>query len=86
MQLEASCSTQRLVHQGVYTFDFHRRTLLAVLARLRLRNMTLVVQDWGGLLGLTLPHEPAMAGRVARLLLMNTALATGDVPLGPGFV
>jgi tRNA(adenine34) deaminase len=44
----------------------------------------LVVQDWGGLLGLTLPM--AAPQRYAGLLVMNTTLATGDVPLGAGFL
>src|SRR6516164_4170520 len=37
--------------------------------RLDLRNVTLVVQDWGGLLGLTLPME--MPERFKRLLVMK---------------
>ena len=67
-----------------YTFDFHRRFLLEFIERLDLTNITLVVQDWGGLLGLTLPME--MPERFSRLLVMNTMLATGDVPLSQGFV
>ncbi len=46
--------------------------------------MTLTVQDWGGLLGLTLPL--AAPDVVRRLIVMNTALATGDAPLGKGFL
>lgn len=42
------------------------------------------MQDWGGLLGLTLPVEPDIASRTSRLLVMNTALPIGE-PLGPGF-
>ena len=42
------------------------------------------MQDWGGLLGLTLPME--IPGRYAALLVMNTALATGDEPLAEGFL
>lgn len=68
--------------EGVYTFGFHRNTLTALIERLDLRNITLVVQDWGGLLGLTLPMD--YPERVARLLVMNTTLATGQSP-GPGF-
>jgi haloalkane dehalogenase len=67
-----------------YSFDFHRRFLLAFIERLDLRDITLVVQDWGGLLGLTLPME--MPERFSRLLVMNTMLATGDQPLSEGFV
>ena len=42
--------------------------------------MLLVCQDWGGLLGLTLPHE--MPDRFTRLLVMNTGLGTGQVTEG----
>jgi pimeloyl-ACP methyl ester carboxylesterase len=70
--------------EATYTFDFHREMLLSFVEKLDLRNITLVVQDWGGVLGLTLPME--MPERFARLLLMNTALATGDTPLSPGFI
>jgi pimeloyl-ACP methyl ester carboxylesterase len=70
--------------EGRYTFDFHRDFLLSFIEEKGLKNITLVVQDWGGLLGLTLPME--LPGRFERLLLMNTALATGDVPLSQGFV
>ena len=57
--------------------------LLRLIERLDLHHVRLVVQDWGGLLGLTVPM--ACPERFAGLLVMNTALATGDVPLGEGF-
>ncbi len=69
---------------AAYTFDFHRGHLLALIERLDLRRVTLVVQDWGGLLGLTLPVAPGVADRVERLIVMNTILAVGRSP-GPGF-
>jgi haloalkane dehalogenase len=65
-----------------YTFAFHRATLLRFVERLDLRNITLVCQDWGGILGLTLPME--MPDRFRRLLVMNTGLPAGG-PIGPGF-
>ncbi len=67
-----------------YTFTRHRDSLRAFVERLGLSGATLVVQDWGGLLGLTLPMD--MPGRFSRLLVMNTALGTGDAPLGEGFL
>jgi len=70
------------VDDGVYGFAFHRNMLLRFIERLNLTNITLVVQDWGGLLGLTLPME--MPDRFRRLLVMNTSLAVGVSP-GPGF-
>jgi haloalkane dehalogenase len=68
----------------VYTFDFHRNSLLAVIEYLGLKNITLVCQDWGGILGLTLPMD--MTDRFSRLLVMNTTLGTGDVELSKGFL
>jgi haloalkane dehalogenase len=69
--------------EALYTFDFHRRFLLDFIEQRGLKHITLVVQDWGGLLGLTLPMEvPAIDG----LFVMNTGLATGDVPLSDGFI
>ncbi|MFY9314622.1 MAG: haloalkane dehalogenase [Burkholderiales bacterium] len=72
------------VEEDFYAFDTHRGFLLEFIEKLDLRNLTLAVQDWGGLLGLTLPME--MPGRFSRLLIMNTALGTGDVPLSKGFI
>lgn len=59
------------VSENTHHFEFHRDYLLALIERLNLHNVTLVVQDWGGLLGLTLPHS--MPERFDRLLIMNTA-------------
>ena len=67
-----------------HRFNWHRNVLLEFVDRLDLRNVVLVVQDWGGLLGLTLPM--ASPERYAGLLVMNTLLATGDEALSPGFL
>jgi tRNA(adenine34) deaminase len=67
-----------------HTFDGHRQVLLELVERLDLQRVVLVVQDWGGILGLTLPM--ALPGRFVGLLAMNTLLATGDVPLSQGFL
>ncbi len=72
------------VEEEVYRFDFHRGSLVAFIERLDLKNITLLCQDWGGLIGLTLPMD--MPDRFSRLLVMNTALGTGDVQLSDGFV
>jgi pimeloyl-ACP methyl ester carboxylesterase len=73
------------VQQSDYSFTFHRNYLLALVERLNLKNITLVVQDWGGLLGLTMPVDPAFKGRLERLIAMNTGLGVGVDP-GPGFM
>ncbi len=63
-----------------HTFDKHRSMLMRFVEWYDLKNILLVCQDWGGLLGLTLPHE--MPGRFTRLLVMNTGLGTGQVTEG----
>jgi tRNA(adenine34) deaminase len=70
--------------ESAHNFPFHRRVLLEFVERLDLRDVVLVVQDWGGLLGLTLPMEAP--GRYRGLLVMNTMLATGEAPLSAGFL
>ncbi len=70
--------------EGAHRFGWHRQVLLEFIESLDLRHVVLVVQDWGGLLGLTLPM--AAPQRYAGLLVMNTLLATGDAPLSAGFV
>jgi haloalkane dehalogenase len=70
------------VEDAVYTFHFHRNFLKAFFERMDLRDVCLVCQDWGGLLGLTLPMD--YADRFTRLLIMNTGLGIGR-PAGPGF-
>jgi len=47
--------------------------------RLDLRGLTLVGQDWGGLIGLRLVAEHP--GRFARVVAANTGLPTGDHPM-----
>ncbi len=71
------------VDDAVYTFDFHRNSLMRFTEALDLRQITLVCQDWGGLLGLTLPVE--YPDRFERLIVMNTGIGTGERPLGDGF-
>ena len=69
---------------SAHRFAWHRQVLLELVERLDLRRVILVVQDWGGVLGLTLPL--AAPDRYSGLLVMNTLLATGTTPLPPGFV
>jgi len=67
-----------------HRFDTHRQALLDFVERLDLQRVNLVVQDWGGILGLTLPM--AAPERYMGLLVMNTTLATGEQPLSQGFL
>ena len=71
------------VSDAVYTYDFHRGSLLRFLDKLGLSGFTLVCQDWGGILGLSLPVDRPQS--IERLLVMNTAIPTGENEPGPGF-
>ena len=71
------------VDEAVYTFAFHRGMLCALIEALDLQNVALVCQDWGGILGLTIP--PIMPERFTRLLVMNTAIPVGEF-VSDGFV
>ncbi len=67
-----------------YTFHMHRNSLVAFIEALDLNNITVVVQDWGGVLGLVVASE--MPERFARLVVMNTFLPGGDMPAGEAFL
>ncbi len=66
--------------RGWYTYDRHTEHVAAVLAGLGLSNATVVVQDWGGPVGLrwAVEHDD----QVARLVVLNTGLFTGRVSKG----
>ena len=68
------------VDETAHSFDFHREMLLGFVEGLDLHNVMLVVQDWGGLFGLTLPL--AAPARYSRLLVMNTGLGIGQLTEG----
>ncbi len=75
--------SDKLRRREAYTYQRHVDWLHAVVATLDLRGITLVCQDWGGLLGLRLVAEHPE--RFARVVAANTFLPTGDTPLGPAF-
>ena len=65
---------------GWYSYDRHLEQVAGVLDTLDLRGATVVVQDWGGPIGLRWAVEHAE--RVDRLVIMNTGLFTGRVSKG----
>ncbi|WJG10742.1 haloalkane dehalogenase [Aliiglaciecola sp. LCG003] len=69
--------------QQDYTYQRHLLWLQNILTQLDLNQITLVCQDWGGLLGLRLVVENPQ--RFARICVANTFLPTGDEPLGAAF-
>jgi haloalkane dehalogenase len=67
-----------------YTYQRHVDWMRGLLERLDLSDVTLVCQDWGGLIGLRLAAEDP--DRFARIVAANTFLPTGDTPPGPAFL
>jgi haloalkane dehalogenase len=65
---------------GWYTYDRHTEYVTRVLDGLDLEDATVVVQDWGGPVGLRWAVEHA--DRVGRLAILNTGLFTGRVSKG----
>jgi haloalkane dehalogenase len=61
-----------------YSYDFHYRSIERLADELDLRDTTVVVQDWGGPIGLRLSVE--RPERVARLVIMNTGIGAGRAP------
>jgi haloalkane dehalogenase len=67
-----------------YTFQRHVDWMTTWLLALDLRDITLVCQDWGGLIGLRLAAENPE--RFARIVAANTGLPTGDQGASEGFL
>ncbi|MBI5044299.1 MAG: haloalkane dehalogenase [Nitrospirae bacterium] len=76
--------SDKFTEQSEYSFKMHCDTLTGFIKSLLLNRITLVVQDWGGPIGLRLVRE--MPERFARLVIMNTWLPTGDVPVSEAFL
>jgi haloalkane dehalogenase len=63
-----------------YTYERHCEHVSAQLDQVELEDVTVVVQDWGGPIGLRWAVEHA--DQVGRLVVMNTGLFTGRVSKG----
>ena len=68
---------------STHSYAFHVESITQLIVALDLQNITLVVQDWGSLIGLRVAAENPE--RFARVVLANGGLPTGDAPVGPGF-
>ncbi|HEX4937617.1 MAG TPA: haloalkane dehalogenase, partial [Candidatus Kapabacteria bacterium] len=67
-----------------YTYQRHVDWVRSLLQQLQLRDITLVCQDWGGLIGLRLVGEHP--DWFARVVAANTMLPTGDFHPGDAFL
>ena len=61
-----------------YSYDFHYGSVERLAVDLDLRDATVVVQDWGGPVGLRLAVEHPE--RVSRLVILNTGIGAGRAP------
>lgn len=67
-----------------YTFQRHVDWGNSLLDQLQIYDITLVCQDWGGMIGLRLVGE--QPARFARVVAANTSLMTGDYDPGEYFL
>jgi haloalkane dehalogenase len=64
---------------GWYTYDAHTASIAALVDELDLRDVTVVVHDWGGPIGLRVAVEDP--DRIARMVVLDTGLFTGRQPM-----
>lgn len=76
--------SDKLTEVSEYTYKMHRDTMAAFIKALDLTRITVVVQDWGGLIGLRV--VTLLPERFSRLVIMNTGLPTGEEKMTPAFM
>ncbi|MHA2064216.1 MAG: haloalkane dehalogenase [Candidatus Thorarchaeota archaeon] len=76
--------SDKYTERSEYSFELHYDTIENLVSSLDLANITLVCQDWGGMIGLTV--AAMNPDRFARLVIMNTFLPTGEEQLSEGFL
>ncbi|WP_271767453.1 haloalkane dehalogenase [Aquimarina algiphila] len=67
--------SDKIVGYKNYSFDLHFKSLENLIQKLDLNDITLVVQDWGGILGLSLLAE--YPEKFKRVVILNTFLPVG---------
>jgi haloalkane dehalogenase len=72
------------VERTSYTYQRHVDWMRDAVETIGLENVTLVGQDWGGLIGLRVVADDP--DRFARIVVANTFLPTGDRPPGDAFL
>ena len=76
--------SDKFTEREAYTFRMHRDTLEGFIQSMNLEQITVVVHDWGGLIGLAVVAN--MPERFARLVIMNTGLPTGKTKPSEAFL
>ena len=72
------------VADNAYSYRSHSRWLRKFVEALDLEKVTLVCQDWGGLLGLRVVSQ--IPQRFARIVAMNTLLPSGEEEVADAFL
>ena len=67
-----------------YTYDRHVEVMAGLLEHLDLHDLTIVVHDWGGPIGLRLAVEHP--DRISRIVIMDTGLFTGHQPMTDAWI
>jgi haloalkane dehalogenase len=76
--------SDKFTERQEYSFEMHMNTLKEFISALKLDRITIVVQDWGGLIGLGVLAD--LPECFARLVIMNTGLPTGETAPTKGFL
>ena len=71
------------LNKDFYNFNVYRNVILSFINNLNLKNITLLLHEWGGTLGLTLPME--QQGLYNGLVLFNSYLANIVVDITEGY-
>ena len=74
--------SDKVVDDEWYVIERHIERLRGLIQRLDLRDITMVVQDWGGPIGLV--NAVAMPERISRLVILNTWLHHNGYEYSPG--
>jgi haloalkane dehalogenase len=67
--------SEKLIHMNDYSYTLHYNAVKNLIDKLNLKDITLVVQDWGGLIGLGVLGE--FPDLFKRIVILNTALSDG---------
>eukprot|EP01084_Bolivina_argentea_P223386 377982_1 len=67
-------------NSSIHNLEFHRNSIIFLISHLQLTNITLIVQDWGGLIGATLPMSINSNNKqiINRIILFNTFICDGS--------
>jgi haloalkane dehalogenase len=76
--------SDKFTEPDAYSVKMHKEALEDFIRKLDLEKITVVVQDWGGLIGL--PAVADMPERFARLVIMNTGLPSGKSKMSDAFM